>query len=173
MKKLRDINYSYLAFGKNLKEFNGFLGNFKNIGEDVWIDTDDGRPLGNFELDNPNYNEVIFKEGQAFLIITRLTEDFCRGDLEIIIGYPEKSYTHDGYFYMWYYDKDIKLWDQNYRGEYYSNPNLIDLLNNDSNPLLIISVDPKDANSLSNYIQQKIERLGKISIGEKLFDWKY
>ena len=31
----------------------------------------------------------------------------------------------------------------------------------------------KDANDLFNYIQQKIERLGKISIGEKLFDWKY
>ena len=94
MKKLKDINYSYLAFGENLKEFNGFLGNFKNIGEDVWIDSSDGRLLGNFELDNSEYSEVIFKEGQAFLIITLLTEDFCQGDLEIIIGYPEKYYTH-------------------------------------------------------------------------------
>ena len=174
MKKLRDINYSYLAFGKNLKEFNGFLGNFKNIGEDVWIDSSDGRLLGNFELDNPNYNEVIFKEGQAFLIITRITEDFRRGDLEIIIGYPEKEkyYTHDGYLHLWYYDNDTKLWDPKH-SEYYCNPNLIDLLNNDSNPLLIISVDMRDAGNLFNYIQQKIERLGKISIGEKLFDWKY
>ena len=172
MKKLKDINYSYLAFGKNLKEFNGFLGNFKNIGENVWIDADNGRPLGNFELDNPKYNEVIFKEGQAFLIITFLTEDFCRGDIELIIGYPEKYYTHDGYFHQWYYDNDIKLWDQSH-SEYYSNPNLIDFLENSSNPLLIVSVDIKDANNLSIYIQQKIKRLGKISVGEKLFDWKY
>ena len=172
MKKLKDINYSYLAFGKNLKEFNGFLGNFKNIGEDVWIDADNGRLLGNFELDNPRYNEVIFKEGQAFLIITRLTEDFCKGDLEIIIGYPEKYYTHDGYLHLWYYDNDTKLWDPK-QSEYYCNPDLIDFLENDSNPLLIISVDMRDAGDLFNYIQQKIERLGKISIGEKLFDWKY
>ncbi len=172
MEKLRDLNYSYLAFGKNLKEFNGFLGNFKNIGEDVWIDSDDGRLLGNFELDNPKYNEVIFKEGQAFLIITFLTESFCQGDLEIIIGYSEKYYTHDGYFHRWYYDNDTKLWDQRY-SEYYSDPELIDLLNNDSNPLLIISIDMKDANNLSNYIQQEIKRLGEISVGEKLFNWKY
>ena len=174
MKKLKDINYSYLAFGENLKEFNGFLGDFKNIGEDVWVDSSNGRLLGNFEPNNPKYSEVIFKEGQAFLIITFITEDFRRGDLEIIIGYPEKyyNYTHDGYLHLWYYDNDTKLWDQRY-SDYYCNPNLIDLLDNDSNPLLIISFDMKDANDLFNYIQQKIERLGKISIGEKLFDWKY
>ena len=172
MKKLRDINYSYLAFGKNLKEFNGFLGNFKNIGEDVWIDSDDGRLLGNFELDNPKYNEVIFKEGQAFLIITFPSENFCQGDFEIIIGYPEKYYNQDGYFYQWYYDNDTKLWDQRY-GEYYSDPVLIDFLENDSNPLLIISIDIKDANNLSNYIQQEIKGLGEIGVGEKLFNWKY
>ena len=172
MKKLRDINYSYLAFGKNLKEFNGFLGNFKNIGENVWIDADNGKLLGNFELDDPRYNEVIFKEGQAFLIITYLTEDYCKGDLEILIGHPEENYIDDGYLHMWYYDNDTKLWDQKH-SDYYTNSNLVDFLDDDSDPILIISADPRDINILHNYIDQNIQKINNISIGEKLFDWNW
>lgn len=170
MKRLRDINYSYLAFGENLKEFKGFLGNFKNIGENIWIDADNGDLLGNFEINNPNYGEIIFEEGQAFLVITSLSESFCENDLEIIVGFPEDYHTYDGYLHMWYYDNDTKTWDQ-CESNYYRKLNLIDVLENDSNPLMIVSVEVNDAFKLLNYIKQKLQEIQKTA-GEKLFYWE-
>ena len=118
-------------------------------------------------VNNPNYREIIFEKGQAFLIITSLSERFCENDLEIIVGFPEYDYKHDGYLHMWYYDNDTRNWDQ-YESSYYCNSNLIDTLEIDSNPLMIISVEINDALKLLDYIGQKLQK----TVGEKLFYWK-
>ena len=57
--KLKDINYNYLAFRKDLNEFKGIFGNYKNLEENIWIDSDNGDILGNSDI--KNYLEIIFK----------------------------------------------------------------------------------------------------------------
>lgn len=166
--KLKDINYNYLAFRKDLNEFKGIFGNYKNLGENIWIDSNNGDILGNSDI--KDYIEIIFKEdNSAFLIINFMT-DYCWGDLEIVLGIPEEDYKHDGYFHNWYYDSEEKRWNE--RGsDYYNKHALVNSIETESNPLMILNFDLKDMDKVMTEIKQKVRKAEKEIPQEKLFYW--